>query len=160
MLTFQYIPSARIAQLSAEEKIKLILALIKEHKVLIIEGRLQPAEEVALIARTMDNLYEEFTAFKGIEIGILQNTVPAPEISGFKRFKKRLASMLVKEEPRPEGITIIGPAKIIKEIKEEPEKLEMHFQKMFLQSHLKIPRNTAKKKRKSVSGKKGNQRKR
>jgi len=137
MLTFHYIPYARIAPLSSEDKIRLIITLVKERKILIIEGRLRPEEEATLISSTMDSLSEEFRDFKGIEIGILQNTILKPELKGFKKFKKNIASWLVKEEEQPTGVTIIGPAKIIKELRQEPEVLEMHFQKMFLKQHIK-----------------------
>ena len=51
--------------LSSESRIKKLLEVVKENKIVLMEGRLEPHEEAALIQRTMEDVSKEF---RGIEL--------------------------------------------------------------------------------------------
>ena len=69
MLTLQYIPHHEFSSLSAENKLKHIIKAMKDDKILLIEGRLNPMEESELIKRTMQAISKNF---KGIEIASIE----------------------------------------------------------------------------------------
>ena len=119
MVTIQYLPYIEHGNLGSEEKIKKLLKLVKEEKILMMEGRLTPSEEAKLIERTMEQIDKRF---KGVEVctiyannGKKKQTVQNIIKNGF--FKLILGGR--------HGVTIIGPATIIKEIKRDPNKIEL-----------------------------------
>ncbi len=116
MLTLQYIPYYEFASLNMDEKLKRILKAVKEDKILLIEGRLDPAEESELIKRTMQAITK---SFKGIEIASINY-----EFKGdfFDKVKKDIAHFLLRKRA---GLTIVGPATIVKEIRKDPSKIEL-----------------------------------
>lgn len=116
MLTLQYIPQHEFVSLHIEEKLKKILKAMKEGKILIIEGRLDPNEESELIKRTMQNIGKDF---KGIEIASIDY-----EFKGdlFEKVKRDIAHYLLR---RRAGLTIVGPATVVKEIRKDPSKIEL-----------------------------------
>jgi hypothetical protein len=128
MLTIQYLPYQQIAQLSSEQRIESILSLLKSGKIVLIDGRLSSSDESLLIRETMSNINEEFN---GVEIGVMRDNV---EKSWLSKIKHKLAKALVGDNT---GITFIGPAKIISELRQHPETVELHFQKEYLLKHSK-----------------------
>ncbi len=116
MLTLQYIPYHEFAPLNMDEKLKRILKAVKEEKILLIEGRLNPIEESELIKRTMQVISR---TFKGIEIASIDY-----EFKGdfFDKMKRDVAHFLLR---RRGGVTIVGPATIVKEIRKDPSKIEL-----------------------------------
>ncbi len=117
MLTLQYIPYHDIMGLDTEGKIKKILHSVKEDKIIIIEGKLSPHEESSLIKKTMEHIDKKF---KGIEICSI-NYAPKDQLLT-ERLRKNLANYILGRNP---GITIVGPATIVKEIKKDPNKIEL-----------------------------------
>lgn len=117
MLTLQYIPYHDIMSLDTDAKIKKILHSVKEDKIIIVEGKLAPHEESALIKQTMEHIDKKF---KGIEICSV-NYEPKNQLF-MDRFRKNLANIILGRNP---GITIVGPATIVKEIKKDPNKIEL-----------------------------------
>nr|MBI4156132.1 DUF2073 domain-containing protein [Candidatus Woesearchaeota archaeon] len=116
MLTLQFIPYKEINNLTTSGKIKKILDLVKENKIVLVEGKLRSNEEAALIERTMENVTK---SFKGIELC----TIKAEEDYGLiSKFKAGMVSLLVGNR---QGFTIIGPAAIIKEIRKDPTKVQL-----------------------------------
>jgi len=116
MLTLQFIPYKEINNLTTSGKIKKILDLVKENKIVLVEGKLRSNEEAALIERTMENVSR---SFKGIELC----TIKAEEDYGLiSKFKAGMVSLLVGNR---QGFTIIGPAAIIKEIRKDPTKVQL-----------------------------------
>ena len=116
MLTLQYIPHHEFASLNTDEKLKRILKSVKEDKILLIEGRLDHMEESELIKRTMQVINK---TFKGIEIASIDY-----EFKGdfFDKVKKDIAHFLLRKRS---GLTIVGPATIVKEIRKDPSKIEL-----------------------------------
>jgi len=117
MLTLQYIPYHEFANLEIDEKLKRILKSVREDKIILIEGRLAPAEESELIKRTMQQIDRKF---KGIEIASVDYELKNATIGD--TIKRNIAHMLLRKRP---GITIVGPATIIKEIRKDPKKIEL-----------------------------------
>lgn len=116
MLTLQYIPHHEFAPLNMDEKIKRILKFVREDKILIIEGRLDPVEESELIKRTMQIISKDF---KGIEIASIDYQFRG---AFFEKMKRDIAHFLLR---RRGGLTIVGPATIVKEIRKDPSKIEL-----------------------------------
>lgn len=117
MLTLQYIPINEIENLDSQDKIRKLLSLVKEDRILLVEGRLTPGEEAKLIESTMEEITK---SFKGIEICTVYPQRKR-EVQFFDRLRKEVLNMLGYRQ----GITIIGPASIIKDIKRDPTKIEL-----------------------------------
>jgi hypothetical protein len=117
MLTLQFVPYSVMATLTSEERIKKLLEIVKDEKIILLEGRLKQTEEAELIKKTMEAINEEFS---GIELGVVGPETK--ELSVYKRLQKILIKLLLGNR---EGFTIIGPANIIKEIKKDPDKIQL-----------------------------------
>ena len=116
MLTFEFVPYNDIAGLDSEDKIKKLLSIVKEEKIVLLEGRLKKEEEASLIEKTMESID---TKFKGIELGVFY-----PDANKTKDFFEKLRKIMIKLVLGDrEGFTIIGPATIVKEIKRDPNKI-------------------------------------
>jgi hypothetical protein len=112
MLTLQFIPQMEIQGLTSEQRVNKLLRLVKGNNVILLEGKLKSREEADLIQRTMESINKEF---RGIEIG----TILPKKIN---KIKQALMKFIFNEE---KGFTIIGPATIIKEIKQNPGKIQL-----------------------------------
>jgi len=99
-----------------DEKIRKILKGVKEDKIILIEGRLNPIEESELIKRTMQIISK---SFKGIEIASMDYQFKGDFVD---RVKKDIAHFLLRKRS---GLTIVGPATIVKEIRKDPAKIEL-----------------------------------
>ena len=123
MLTIQYLPHEKIAALSSPDRVQMILSLLKSGKIVIIDGRLSGSDEALLIRETMSSIDEEFN---GVEIGVMRDNIEKNWIS---KIKHNIANALIVDRS---GITFIGPARIISELRSHPENIELHFQKDYL----------------------------
>lgn len=117
MLTLQYIPYHEMENLDSKKRIGKLLKAVKSNKIVLMEGKLKSSEEAELIRRTMEEISPEF---KGIELSVV-NSVTTNSKFG-KKLKSALVNMLLGDR---HGLTIIGPAKIIKEIKQDPDKIQL-----------------------------------
>ena len=117
MLTLQYIPHHEFSHLALEDKLKKIMKAVKDDKILLIEGRLDPIEESELIKRTMSEINKNFS---GIEIASIDYDLKKQEFWDY--VKKGIVNLLLK---RRSGLTIVGPASIVREIKKDPNKIEL-----------------------------------
>jgi hypothetical protein len=118
MLTINFIPHHEIKNLNSEERIKKILKLVKEEKIVLLEGKLKKEEEALLIKATMEQISEKF---KGIEIADMYPQ-KKQDIDFISKIKERFINIILGDR---QGFTIIGPATIIKEIKNNPDKIEL-----------------------------------
>lgn len=114
MLTLQFVPYDEIERLGSEERIKKLLGMVKDEKIVVLEGRLRKEEEAELIRRTMEEISERF---RGIELSVVY-----PERRKSTLGKKFLADMLLGQR---QGLTILGPASLIKEIRKDPDKIQL-----------------------------------
>lgn len=90
------------------EKISMIVDRVKEGDLVVIEGSLTPGEEAELIETTMREIDVE--NFMGIDIYTLEKD----QIRFFGLSKKKTI-----------GLTIIGPANIMKNVKKQSNFLSM-----------------------------------
>lgn len=117
MLTIQFIPYHEITQLTPDERLEKLLGIVRKNKIVVMQGRLKPAEEAGLIQKTMEYVNRDF---KGIELCTIY-----PEMKHMK-FLAQMKGMLVKAlTGTKDGMTVIGPATIIKQIKRNPDKIEL-----------------------------------
>ncbi|MBU0615223.1 MAG: DUF2073 domain-containing protein [Nanoarchaeota archaeon] len=120
MLTLQFVPYSEIEDLGPARRVKKLLDIAKENKIVLLEGRLKKEEEADLIAITMEEIDEKF---KGIELAVIN---PQKKDMGFLRsIKAGMISMLLGDR---QGFTIIGPATVVKEIKKDPDKIQLYTQ--------------------------------
>jgi len=117
-LTIQFMPYSEINHLSPMERIKKILNIVLQGKIIILQGRLKAEEEAKLIEHTM-TLIDHVKGFSGVEIASISSE---NEIGMFDKVRNNLAKILVGEQ---DAITVIGPANLVKEIKKNPKKLEL-----------------------------------
>ncbi len=117
MLTLQFIPFNEISHLSPERRIKKLVDAVKDEKIILLEGRLTKEEEADLIKTTMAAINGKF---KGIELSVV--TSDKKEQGLVKKVQRSLLNLLSGGR---HGITIIGPATVIKEIKKDPDKIQL-----------------------------------
>jgi len=116
-VTLQFVPYAEIAKLSSLGRIKKLLASVKDDKIVLLEGRLTKEEEAELIKTTMEEINKEF---KGVELAVIEPG--KAEMHGMNVLKQGLANILLGSQ---QGLTIVGPANVVKEIKKDPRKIEL-----------------------------------
>src|SRR3990167_8595297 len=98
MLTLQFIPYNDINSLTPERRIKKLINVVKEEK-------------------TMEHIKR--SNFKGIEICTIY---PETDRNLIDKLKSKIANFLLGNR---EGLTIIGPATVVKEIKKDPDKIQL-----------------------------------
>lgn len=117
MLTLQFIPYSEINELSVEKKIQKLLRIVKDEKIVLLEGKLGSNEKSDLIRKTMEEIDDKF---KGIEIEELDIT--KKDTVFLEKIRTLFINLLLGNR---RGLTIIGPASIIKEIKKDPDKIQL-----------------------------------
>lgn len=118
MLVLQFVKYSEIEELDSEKRIKKLLNYVKHNKIVVLEGRLKKDEEAALIEKTMESIDKKF---KGIELAVIypdQNK----DMSFIKRIKKEFINFLLGDRI---GMTVVGPANIVTEIKQDPNKIQL-----------------------------------
>ncbi|MBD3209196.1 DUF2073 domain-containing protein [Candidatus Woesearchaeota archaeon] len=119
-MTLQFVPYAEIEGLSSVKRIQKLLKIVKHNKIILLEGRLRSHEEAELIRRTMEEIDEKF---KGIELSVVNPE--SVDTDFFRKLRVLFVNMLLGNRS---GFTIIGPATIIKEIKQDPGKIQLFMQ--------------------------------
>jgi len=117
MLTLQFVPHSDIADLNSEKKIQKLLKIVREEKIILLEGKLHSNEKSELIRKTMEEIDDRF---KGIEIEEM-DTVSKDKVF-FEKIRTVFINFILGSR---RGLTIIGPATIIKEIKKDPDKIQL-----------------------------------
>ena len=118
-LTLHFMPYGEISKLDTVERIKKLLKIVLNNKVVILQGRLKPEEETRLIEDTMI-MIGNIKGFKGVELAVISQD--AGKAGFFDKFKSGIAKVLVGHQG---ALTIIGPASVVKEMKKDPKKLEV-----------------------------------
>lgn len=116
-LTLQFIPYAQIAHMSSNERIEHLLSVVKNDHIIVLEGRLKSEEEANLIQKTMASISKKFT---GIELSVIFPEQKTESL--LKRLHQNLVNIILGDR---RGLTIIGPANVVKEIKQDPEKIQL-----------------------------------
>ncbi|MFH1668863.1 MAG: DUF2073 domain-containing protein [Candidatus Woesearchaeota archaeon] len=116
-LTLQFIPYIEIEGLSSIGRIRKLLNAVKEDKIVLLEGRLRKEEETELIKTTMEEINSEF---KGIELAVIYPE--SHNMAFFRKAKQQFINVLLGDR---QGLTIVGPASVVKEIKKDPNKIQL-----------------------------------
>ena len=117
-LTLEFIPYGQIESLSSVGRIRKLLNTAKEGKIVLLQGRLKREEEAELIKTTMEEINKDF---KGIELAVIYPDANK-EVAMFKKIQRGFVNMLLGDR---QGLTIIGPANVVKSIKKDPNKIEL-----------------------------------
>ncbi|HLC97185.1 MAG TPA: DUF2073 domain-containing protein [Candidatus Nanoarchaeia archaeon] len=117
MVTFQFISYQDIEALTSAKRVNKLLNIVKENRIVIMEGRLRKEEEADLIEITMEEISPKF---KGIELSVIYPD--RSKQSGVQKMKGAFATVLLGDR---QGLTIIGPASIVKKIEKNPDKIEL-----------------------------------
>jgi len=117
MLTIQFVPYTEIEDLSPAKKIRKLLNIVKEDKIVLLEGRLSKQEEAELIEKTMESITSKF---RGIEIAVVYPE--RKDLDLFKKMKIGIVNSLIGDR---QGFTVIGPATVVKEIKKDPNRVQL-----------------------------------
>src|SRR3989339_679448 len=70
-LTLQFVPFNEISKLDSIDRIKKLLKIVMDNKVVILQGRLKPHEETRLIEDTMI-MVGNVKGFKGVELAVIE----------------------------------------------------------------------------------------
>ncbi len=117
MLTLQFVPYSEIESLNTEERIQKLLSIVKNKNIVLMQGRLKPAEETRLIQETMEQIDKDF---KGIEICTVYPE--DKDMEAMRKIKKEFFRLVLGNR---DGMTIVGPASVVKEIKRDPNKIQL-----------------------------------
>jgi hypothetical protein len=117
MVTFQFIPFHEIDALGSAKRVNKLLNIVKQDKIVIMEGRLKKEEEADLIEITMEEISPKF---RGIELSVIYPDKNKQD--KMQRVKGAFANLLLGDR---QGMTIIGPANIVKRIEKNPDKIEL-----------------------------------
>jgi len=120
-LSMQIVPFSEVKELGIPQRVKKILSLILNNKIVVLQGRLRSEEEARLIEDTMA-LVDHVKNFKGIELAVIEPNIK--NAGFFVKMKYGLAKSLIGDTS---SMTVIGPASVIKEIKRDPKQLELFF---------------------------------
>ncbi len=115
-MIIEFVRYSDIKDLSSLGRLRKLLKMAKDDKIVLLEGRLKPQEEAELIKMNMEEIDDEF---KGIEFAIID---AENNESTWNKIRTKLVNIMLGYKP---GFTIIGPASIIKEIKQDPHKIEL-----------------------------------
>jgi hypothetical protein len=108
-ISFNLISRQKLGELTAEEKLNLILKEVKKGKILVLEYGLTPIEQAHLIEFTMKEI--EHDTFIGVEMEGYGQDSPS--------FIQRILG--IAKKPR---MTLIGPADQLKMIKKDNEMIQ------------------------------------
>jgi len=118
-----FLPYSEVRDLDSDKRIRKILNIVLGNQILILQGKLNPEEETRLIGDTMA-MIGHVKNFKGIELAVISGNGNS---GFFGKMKIGLANALSGGDLS--AVTIIGPATIVKEVKKNPRKIELFFDK-------------------------------
>lgn len=104
-------------KIGSENKVNYILDKVRENKILILEESLSFEERKKLMEADMSQIDDEFT---GIEF----DTLGGDELG--KTWTQKVRTNLIKIlGGKTGGLTVVGPSKLIREIKKHPQKISL-----------------------------------
>jgi hypothetical protein len=107
-----------VKDFDVDKKVAKILEIVKKGDVVLIEGRLSADEETVLMSKALRSVSGKFS---GVEIAFLENNETKTLVD---KLKNKVLKLIAGDRF---GLSAIGPSKIIKEIKMNPDKLEILF---------------------------------
>lgn len=133
-LKIDFISSSVLNKKNGKSRISYILGVVKDGTILVTDGVMSPDEELDLIRETMRKVDD---GFPGIEVCSLKK-----EPEGYQRFieqfmeqtygiEKLINKIRGRVPPQvnlKHGMTLIGPSKLIKEIKKSPDSFSVFAQ--------------------------------
>jgi hypothetical protein len=122
MVTLQLVPYSEIEPLTSVGKIRKLLNIAKENKIVLLQGRLKKEEEAELIQATMEEIDG---AFKGIELAVINPGAGEGSLNAFQKLRTNVVNSLLGDR---QGLTVIGPATVVRKIKKDPNKIELFTQ--------------------------------
>lgn len=126
-LKIDFISSNILNKRNGKSRINYILDTVRDGTILVTDGVMTPDEELELIRETMRRVDD---GFPGVEVASLRRNVDGyqklfEQVSEQKfRIEKILSALRGTEPPKLDlkyGMTLIGPSKLIKEIKKNPD---------------------------------------
>ena len=114
MLKIKFVPYEKL-----KGNYAAVLAELKDGMIIVVDAKLSPREEAELIQETMRVISERFV---GIELGSVD--FAHVDLKGRGRLRAALAE---KISGKKRGLTLIGPAKLIRRIEKRPEELMLYF---------------------------------
>ena len=105
-----------IKNLSVEKKVKKIVDICRLGEIVMIEGSITPEVEYEITKYALKKIDSKFS---GVEIGFLKSSQTD---SFIEKIRSKILNLIAKNRF---GVTVIGPSKIIKDIKMDPNKLEI-----------------------------------
>jgi len=118
MVTLQFVPYHEIEDLGSARRVKKLIDIVKENKIVLLQGRLKKEEETDLISIAMEEIGNKF---KGIELAVINPE--EKDVAGIKKLRSDFFGFLLGNR---QGLTIIGPANVVTEIKKDPNKIELY----------------------------------
>ena len=110
-LHIEFISADALKPMDEEKRTAYILKSVSKNKIIVLDGMLSPMEEKTLIQETMKMVNGEF---------------PGIEISTLGRSDDDLRTKIIRLLGGTlGGITVIGPSKLVKEIKKDPTRLNL-----------------------------------
>jgi len=113
-LKIKFVPYEKFRQ----EGFKKLFGDLKANTIILVDAKLNAEEEAKLIKDTMEKVS---TSFTGIEMSSLEFKKGS---NFFDRIKNTLIEVILGKK---RGLTIIGPAKIVRRIEKNPEELLLHM---------------------------------
>lgn len=121
-----FVSSETLSDKSHEKRISFILNKVSDGSILVTDGVLKPEEEMELIKETMRRVDD---GFPGIEVCSLKRQTKGLQLlmerftdqtEKFQSFVSSLTGKPAVKTSMHTGLTLIGPARLIKKIKKNP----------------------------------------
>ncbi len=110
-IQIEFVSAKSLGGKSSDEKIKAVIAAVKKGKIVVLEAALSRQEEKELIQKTMETVSSDFSGV---------------EISSFGEEPEDIRAQLIRMlGGKTTGLTVIGPANLVKQIKRDPDKLNL-----------------------------------
>lgn len=126
-LKFDFVSSATLEEKPKDKRISFILNKVKDGTILVTDGVMRPVEEMELIKETMRRVDD---GFPGIEVASLKKPMKGfgKVMDGFSEQRDKINAFFAglsgsKSDGKTSlktGLTLIGPAKYIKQVKKNP----------------------------------------
>ncbi len=111
----EFLSAKAFNELEPEKRINTIITAVKKNKIIVLEEGLTREEERELFSRVMKEIGKS-NRFTGIEIASLGQELDA--------FRSGIIKML---GGKAKGLTIVGPEKLVREVKRDPDKIGFSF---------------------------------